>query len=218
MIPRNRLYKKQEPSRDAKCIYIYCEGMKREYDYFSYFQHLSSRINVVIYKLNPSDNNSPLGLFNIAKNELLKSDDDCSPKYDFQDDDEVWFIIDKDRWTSIDDLKGKIQRYNNWKIAQSNPCFEVWLYFHLHKDIPAIKNINECKNWKQYLNDMIPGGFNSRKHSVYIKDAIENTKSIYNEDNVGPQIGCTQVYKPAEIIYSFVKNEIKQAIKLLENN
>jgi len=218
MIPRNRLYKKSEPSRDSKCIYIYCEGKKREYHYFNYFRFLNSRINVVIYKLESSDNNSPLGLYEIARKELIKSGSEGTPKYDFQDDDEVWFVIDKDRWTSIEELKEKIKNHQNWNIAQSNPCFEVWLYYHLYKDMPNLEDIQECRSWKKYLNECIPGGFNSRKHSVYIKNAINNAKNSYRDNSEGLLIGCTQVFKPAEIIYNFVKNEINEALTKLHKN
>lgn len=31
---RSRRYERQEPLRDSRKIYIYCEGNKREFDYF----------------------------------------------------------------------------------------------------------------------------------------------------------------------------------------
>ena len=37
MILTNRLFERQEPSKEAKSIYIFCEGVKREYQYFEYF-------------------------------------------------------------------------------------------------------------------------------------------------------------------------------------
>ncbi len=61
MILTNRCFEREPPTREAKSIYIFCEGVKREYEYFKYFREMDSRINVEIYKLNPKEDNSPLG-------------------------------------------------------------------------------------------------------------------------------------------------------------
>ena len=63
----NRLFERQPPSREAKSIYIFCEGVKREYQYFKYFVEMDSRINIEPYRLHPHEDNSPLGLLNIGK-------------------------------------------------------------------------------------------------------------------------------------------------------
>ena len=49
MLLTNRLFERQAPSRTAKSIYIFCEGAKREYQYFKYFKEMDSRINVEVY-------------------------------------------------------------------------------------------------------------------------------------------------------------------------
>lgn len=48
MIRRNRLYEKKEPSRDAQKVYILCEGDDREYNYFLFFQKMSSNLQLVV--------------------------------------------------------------------------------------------------------------------------------------------------------------------------
>lgn len=42
---RPKRYERKEPSRDSRKIYIYCEGNRREYDYFMFFRGLSSNWN-----------------------------------------------------------------------------------------------------------------------------------------------------------------------------
>lgn len=59
MILTNRLFERQAPSREAKSLYIFCEGEKREYQYFEYFREIDSRIKVEVNKLGTGDNNSP---------------------------------------------------------------------------------------------------------------------------------------------------------------
>lgn len=55
MILKNRLFERVPPSRKAKSIYIFCEGARREFDYFEYFKELDSRINIEIYQLHPHE-------------------------------------------------------------------------------------------------------------------------------------------------------------------
>jgi hypothetical protein len=81
----SREFKRKPPSRDAKKIYIFCEGKTIESGYFNFFQGLDSRISIIV-------------------------------------------------------------------------CF--------------LEGV-----WKSKLNELIPGGFDSRKHSLFIADAIENARS-----------------------------------------
>lgn len=67
MILTNRLFKRREPFKEAKCIYIFCEGAKREFQYFNFFKEIDSRINIEIYSLDSNEDNSPLGLYKIAE-------------------------------------------------------------------------------------------------------------------------------------------------------
>ncbi len=98
MILTNRLFKRKLPDREAKSIYIFCEGAKREYQYFDYFKELDSRINVEIYKLHPEEDNSPLGLLKIAQKCIDANNlHNPHPKYSFQHNDEVWIVIDIDK-------------------------------------------------------------------------------------------------------------------------
>ncbi|MDM8529168.1 RloB domain-containing protein [Anaerolineales bacterium HSG24] len=97
MILRSRLFEREPPSREAKSIYIFCEGVKREYQYFQYFKEIDSRINVEIYKLHPHEDNSPLGLLSIAEKCIILSDDNPKPKYEFLENDEVWIVLDTDK-------------------------------------------------------------------------------------------------------------------------
>lgn len=50
MILGNRLYVRKDPDRDASLCIIYCEGNKREPQYFKYFDKISSRIILEVVK------------------------------------------------------------------------------------------------------------------------------------------------------------------------
>lgn len=203
----NREFKRKPPDRDAKKIYIFCEGQVREHDYFSFFEGLDSRISLVVYFLKHDEDNSPRGLLEIAK-ERIKC---CS----FESGDELWIVFDTDddklvsREHQINAVREACSRKKCWHYAESNPCFELWLYYHLLPEKPDFQGCDISSVWKSKLNELIPGGFDSRKHSLLIADAIENARSNYTvNDNSRPDTGSTELFKLGETIYKMMPDKI----------
>lgn len=215
MILKNRLFERREPAREAKSIYIFCEGVKREYQYFQYFKEIDSRINIEVYPLEPTDDNSPVGLYNKATACIIKTDENPNPKYELiEGTDETWFVIDTDKWgDKINHLKENCNLHTNWNVAQSNPCFEVWLYYHFFEEIPSFEGYETSANWKPYLDNCIKGGFDSRRHPILINSAITNTEKNYLESNGFPIAGSTSVFRLANSIYYLVKEKIIAGLK-----
>ncbi len=222
MILTNRLFERVSPSREAKSIYIFSEGAKREYQYFEYFRELDSRINIEVYKLHPHEDNSPLGLLRIAEKCVLKTENNPNPKYNFIEGDEVWIVldIDKDRDESrlpqIEDVQERCVELENWNLVRSNPCFEVWLYYHLHSKKPDIDDDEKCSEWKCFINSSIKGGFDSRKHPIFLETAAKNAKNNYWLENNNPDIGSTEVFYLADTIVPLLSSKIKKVLKMLE--
>lgn len=143
---------------------------------------------------------------------MIKSEDNPDPKYEFiKNLDEVWFVIDTDEWgDKIKDLRKKCESKDNRETAQSNPCFQVWLYYHFHEEKAEFGGLEYCKNWKIFLNNKIKGDFDSRRHPILIHDAIENSKMNYGEIESEQEIGCTQVFRLSKSIYPLVKDKIQE--------
>ena len=89
-------------------------------------------------------------------------------------------------------------------MAQSNPSFEVWLYYHFYDTKPQ----DEVGNWKDFLNQTIVGGFNATKHPVYIQTAIINAENNYSKTNDLPDPTTTEVFILAKDFLPLVKAEI----------
>lgn len=213
ILSKNRLFTKQEPDRDAKSIYIFSEGVKREKQYFNYFKEIDSRINIEVYDLSSKENNSPLGLYKIAES-AIQSESNPKGKYEVIEGDEVWIVIDtdKDKFDSrrpqIEQIKAKCDS-KNWNISQSNPCFEVWLYYHLDAEKPNFQNMDTCKQWKQYLQKE-KGGFDSKKHPIFIQTALINSEILFQQDEEGfPSVGTTQIFRLAQSILSVSSIKVK---------
>lgn len=212
MILTNRLFERQAPSREARSLYIFCEGAKREYQYFEYFREIDSRIKVEVNKLNPDENNSPKGLYALAENSFVGD----KPKFTLQENDEVWIVLDTDldkansREEQLKQIKADCKTKDKWFVVESNPCFEVWLFFHQNEKVEEFESDNICKSWKQKVNESYDGGFDSRRHPIFIEEAIKNTERNFKTDKNGkPLKGSSEVYLLAKSMFAVIKNKIR---------
>lgn len=212
MILTNRLFERQPPSREAKSLYIFCEGAKREYQYFQYFREIDSRIKVEVNKLSPDDDNSPNGLFYLAENSFHGT----KPKFQLQENDEVWIVLDTDpdkdnsREEQINEIKKKCKEKDNWFVVESNPCFEVWLFFHQNDKIETFESDDICKSWKEKVNGSYNGGFDSRKHPIFIEDASVNSENSFrSNESDRPLKGSSEVHFLAKSIISVIRAKIR---------
>lgn len=217
MILKNRQFERKLPSKDARVFIIFCEGRKREPQYFAYFNEIDSRIRFEIIPPQAGSDESPIGLYQNAAKMLLTTPENPNPEYPINEEDEVWFVIDTDTWgEKITTLRDECIAHPNWSVAQSNPCFEVWLYYHIQSDFPDFEGMEISKKWKSYLNDeVVPGGFKSQKHSILIKTAIKNAQANYIEKDNEPTIGTTQVFQLAERFYPYIKDDIEAELAKL---
>jgi hypothetical protein len=201
---RNKLYERRAPTKDGKLYFIFCEGEKRETTYFHFFNRLASQIIIQIVPIE-GGKNSPMGLYHNACRNLSKSEETPNPFYTLNDDDEVWFIIDTDKWgNEINTLRAHVSRHQNWFVGQSNPSFEVWLYYHFRNRKPQ----RPVENWKAYLNTIVPGGFDNRKPPVYMQTAIANAEANYSITGNIPNNMTTELFVLGRKILPLVKPDI----------
>ncbi len=153
---KNRGYKKGKPYKDSRLFVIACEG-KTEVPYFEALVGHSQRLKVIL--LPPKDDNlsAPKWVRNRAATYIeefpLKGKDD-----------ELWFIMDVDRWKKevLIEIIKDCQENEKWFIGLSNPCFEVWLYAHLN-DLNNLK-IETCKEIKKMLKKNYSPTLFAQKH------------------------------------------------------
>ena len=210
---RSRRYERQEPLRDSRKIYIYCEGNKREFDYFRFFCGLSSNVNIIPIP-SKDGKTDPEKLMEAAREEF-GINSDVSPKFtlDVSQQDNVWFVIDTESWGSkITDLRNFCKSQNAgldneaWYVSQSNPSFEIWLYYHKFSEKPVKNDVDKYSSIKEFVDAQIPGGFDSRKHPAMIEAAIQNAKATYEEENQVLKRYSTEVFKLGQVILPFVKD------------
>lgn len=219
-LSRNKFYKKLELAKDAKKVYIFCEGEDTEIEYFKYFQGFSSNIDILPI---PNDNgkSDPIKLKENAEllffgNEITLPTYKLSKEYK----DEVWFVIDTDRWNEgnkIKELKDFCQDKDKWNVVQSNPCFELWQYYHFNVEKPELENTTKYSSFKAYVNDQIKGGFDKRSMPIELESAINNSLINFEIENEQPKLYSTEVHILGRVIHSFVKNQLDIAKEMIIN-
>ena len=143
-----------------------------------------------------------------------------APKYEYQQEDEVWLVFDTDpdkldsRQPQIAAIREycKNMKKQKWFAAESNPCFEVWLYYHKQAQLIDFENQAQCKAWKAQLAALM-GGFDSKKHPIFIETATQNAAANFQKKEEQIAIGSTEVYKLATNLLFILKSKIDLALK-----
>lgn len=200
--PIKFIYEKKQPYRDAFFFIIVCEGRNREPDYFRFFDGISSRVKIV-----PVDNSNDSAPKLLVEKAMLKEEElDAKAEKD-----RVWFVIDTDRWgQQLHEIREICNQHEHWRVAQSNPCFEVWLYFHAKAQLPEIGDISQCNIWKPYLPKIILGGFNPDFHPIALEMATDNARASYNATGYFPNPGSTELWQLGEELIPLIKKQLDE--------
>ena len=115
--------------RDSRLIIIASEGTNTEKYYFE---------NLVAAYFNPRIHVEVLDRIETGSDSqrVLRQLDNFRREYKIkQKDDELWLVIDVDRWRSakLADV-ARLALQKKVELAVSNPCFELWLLLH-HRDL-----------------------------------------------------------------------------------
>jgi hypothetical protein len=217
---KKRGYKRETPLtlvRDYRLFAIACEGSKTEPQYFNLFRHMSSKVAVDVIEEIVSDEEM---LVNHTAKSSPKWVLDRAVKYiereGLSDEDSLWFVMDIDRWDEkqLREIALYCEQKPNWHIVLSNPCFEIWLYFHRKNDLTSSTSIS-CQNFKKEIASLLKGGYHPNKFIPYIENAIINAKNAdINKLHFLPAFKTTKVYELGQALITTIgKNQFDHFIK-----
>ena len=192
---KNREYKKGKPYRDFRKFIIVAEG-EREDDYFGYFKKLSLRLDVEIVAREEGKS---------AAKHLWERLNQYNYQHGIEPEDFIWFVLDVDRWPKKEfhELYLNCQNEVNHQLGISNPSFEVWLHFHILKNIP--EGLSTARRLKSNLAKIVPGGYNRDQFVQLIEIAMKNAEAADgNKGYYMPESGTTKVYVLASQLLSFL--------------
>lgn len=192
MARQRRDFKRKEGNRDANLYVIAAEGKKTENQYFEALKLAirNPRIQIEILEREASAS---------SPTQVIEMLNEFKANYNLEADDELWLLIDKDRWT-VKNLSevARLCRQKGYNLAFSNPCFELWLLLHIKDvgkyDLIDFKNlfenskINKNRNYLEQELIQILGSYNKSKlnttHFITLEKiqmAIAQAKTLHNE-------------------------------------
>lgn len=206
---------RQEAFRDARLIVIASEGKDTEGIYFRALakEYTNPSVHVHILKREEGEEN------NSSPEHVCRQLEEYKSQYDLEDDDELWLVIDKDRWKEamLSDVATKCAQDSYMHMALSNPCIELWLLLHL-TDVTSLsdeeqmiwmKNRRKSKTAEPFLKVELRRLMGTYHESAYdtsiliphVGKAIEQARQLdKNPNDRWPQTLGTKVYLLAESI------------------
>lgn len=212
-MPRERedLFRESNSFEKEKIIVLAFEGNDTEEIYFDEFKSSELFDDALIFlhllKRPKTDTNSaPNHVFKKLKKE-------AKDEYNFKDTDELWMIIDTDRWKNIPEIITECKKQTNMFVAVSNPCFEFWLLLHIknisdydENELALILKNAKVSNKKNYVDSKITeilGSYNKSnpKPELFLPTidvAIEQAKKLDRDNDEYPKKLGSHVYKVVE--------------------
>lgn len=216
MRSRNSLMReRREAFRDARLIVIASEGKDTERIYFKALakEYTNPRVHVHILERSEDEQNSS------SLEHVLKQLNDYKGHYELESDDELWLVVDRDRWTEamLSRVARECAQNNFMHVALSNPCIELWLLLHLvdatlltsEEEQLWMDNRRKSKNADPYLKVRLRQEMGSYHESSYdakmliehVDVAIARAEALdKNPADRWPQTLGTRVYLLAESV------------------
>lgn len=214
-MPRERsdLFRVSNVKEKERIFVLAYEGNETEAIYFESLKDSPLFNNELIYlislKRDKDDHNSaPKHVFSKLKREVKEL-------YTLDIHDELWMIIDRDRWHNLQEICDKCTEEGNFYLALSNPCFEFWLLLHI-KDINEFSSEELNSIWenrkvrnktylKKLLSDLLDNGYNEsnpqpERFLPYLNDAVIRAKALDTPQESFPTKLGSHIYKLIEKI------------------
>jgi hypothetical protein len=206
---------RREAFRDARLIVIASEGKDTERIYFKALakEYTNPRVHVHILERSEDEQN------NSSPEHVLKQLNDYKGHYELESDDELWLVVDRDRWTEamLSRVATECAQDNFMHVALSNPCIELWLLLHL-VDATSLSPV-EQQQWlenrrtsrrtdpylkmrlRQEMGSYHEAAYDAQMLIVHVEEAIERAKALdKNPADRWPQTLGTRVYLLAESV------------------
>jgi hypothetical protein len=194
-ISRQGLLPRREFVRDARLVVIATEGSKTEKQYFE-GKFGSSKLKIEVLPTGSDGLSAP--------KHVLDRLSEFTDRYDLSDEDEQWLMVDVDR-IRPEFLSQICQEalQKNFRLAISNPCFELWLLLHFRD--PDVRDAN-CVMIEERLKEEL-GEYNKSRINLSVftingvAAAINRSKHLSpNEGERWPEFPGTRVHRVAERI------------------
>lgn len=166
---QRRDFERPEGVKSARLIVIAAEGRDTENIYFEAMKLSMCASNVQVEVLHRDDDGS-------SPENVLNQILGFMKEYNIEEDDQLWVVVDRDKWTSK--MLSSVARYctknYNLHFCVSNPCFELWLLLHL-EDVTGYD--------EQQKNALAANKRNSKHGDTWLKKRMRTLMGHYHESD-----------------------------------
>lgn len=119
-------FERREGCKSARLVVIAAEGRMTENIYFEAMKASLCASDVHVEVLHRDSNES-------SPEHVLEQIRGFMSEYNIADDDQLWIVVDKDKWKDrmLSSVAQHCMKNSNLRFCVSNPCFELWLLLHL---------------------------------------------------------------------------------------
>ena len=164
-----KTFTRPEGKKSARLIVIASEGKDTESIYFDAVKENLCASNVHMEVLRRDSGNSSPEHVHRQLNDFMK-------EYSIEDDDELWMVIDRDRWPEamLSRVAQLCSQNEQLHFCLSNPCFELWLLLHL-EDVESFSEEEK----RLLAENRKPG----KSGDTWLKRRVRSAMGIYHESN-----------------------------------
>lgn len=203
-------FKRLEGDKSARLVVIAAEGRNTENIYFDSMKISLCASDVHVEVLHRDSNQS-------SPEHVYEQIRQFMTEYNIEDDDQLWIVIDKDKWKDrmLSAVAQHCAQNNNLYFCVSNPCFELWLLLHIEdiatyndEDMEALAMNKKTKGqtWLKRRMRELTGHYQESNYDAmallpYIQSAIERAEKLdTSTKDRWPQGVGTRVYLLAKSI------------------
>lgn len=169
-----RSFERPEGKKSARLIVVACEGKMTEKIYFNAVKNAlcAGNIHLEILERESTDSSPDVVFSNLKQFENI---------YQLEDDDELWMVIDRDRWKTetLAYIARQCFQSRFLHFAMSNPCFELWLLLHF-EDLTALS--------EEELNALRENKRVTRRGDTWLKSRVRRVMGSYRESSYNTSI------------------------------
>lgn len=165
---KRKNFERPEEIKSARLVVIAAEGRNTENIYFESTKVLlcASDVHVEVLHRNSNDS-SPENVYEQIRGFMSE--------YNIEDDDQLWVVIDKDKWKDkmLSSVAQHCAQNSNLHFCVSNPCFELWLLIHIEDVTSYNKEQTKLLSMNKKVNSQ----------DTWLKKRIKDLTGHYHESN-----------------------------------
>ncbi len=157
-----------EGIRSARLVVIASEGLFTESIYFSEVKNTLCKPKVHVEILARDSNAS-------SPENVHAQIADFMCQYNIEDDDELWLVIDRDRWHErmLSQVARLCSQNAHLHFCMSNPCFELWLLLHLE----------DVREYDEETTNKLVSNQKNKAGVTWLKKRMRELLGSYSESN-----------------------------------